>query len=247
MFTYYYSRWGWEFFPGIDLGIRIIDNLKFYGTLGRSFRVPSYTEYYFDKAGIKGNPKCKPAEAISYEMGLKYFNRVFSSTLSGYRREGKNVIDWLIDNSDNTQTVESREININGLEIEFNLFPKKLLKNVPFSKIFLQYSYLESDFDQKEGYSSKYLENPLNHQFVFGLAYNYLSWLDQSWRIKYEKRMKQDGYVLIGTKLNLQIWESILFFEVTNLLDTEYNDISSVPMPGRWFKAGLNISLTKIK
>lgn len=245
--VYNYSRWGWQAFPGVDLGIRILDNLKFFGTFGRSFRVPSFTEYYMNHtaANIYGDPDLKPGKALSFETGITYMGRIFSGTVTGYYREGKDIIDWLIDDSTKAQNVESRNINTNGLETELNLFPKQLKEIIPISRLSLQYTYIKSDFDNIKGYSSKYLGNPLEHQFGASLAYNYFKWFDHSWKLKYEKRLKQEGYVLLDTRLNIRFWESVLFFEVTNIFNTEYEDVVSVSMPGRWFKGGLTISLGK--
>lgn len=249
--VYYYSKWRWQAFPGVDLGIKIFDNLKFYGSFGRSFRVPSFTEYYMSHTGadIYGDPSLKPSEAISFESGLKYVSNIWSGSVNWYYRQGKNIIDWIIDSTTSMQTVEPRNINTNGLEIELNIFPKQLIETTPISKFSLQYTYINSEFDEISGYS-KYLGNPLQYQFGSKLAYNYFKWLDHFWKMKYEKRLNQEGYFLLDTRLNIRFWESVLFVEVTNIFDTEYFDIKypngvTVPMPGRWFKGGLNISLSK--
>lgn len=245
--VYNYSRWGWQAFPGVDFGIQIFENLKFYGSFGRSFRVPSFTEYYMNHtaAHIYGDPDLKPSKALSFETGIKYISKIFSGTITGYYREGKNIIDWLTDDSTKVQNVESRNINTNGLEIELNFFPRQLIKTTSISKFSLQYTYIKSDFDNIKGYLSKYLGNPLEHQFGASLAYSYFEWFDHLWKMKFEKRLTQEGYFLLDTRLNIRIWESVLFFKVTNLFNTKYTDVASVPMPGRWFKGGMNISLSK--
>lgn len=245
--VYNYSRWGWQSFPGVDLGILIFDKMKFYGTFGRSFRVPSFTEYYMNhtEAKIYGDPNVKPSKALSFETGIKFMSEIFSGTISGYYREGKNIIDWLTDDFTRVQNVESRNINTKGIEIDLHFFPRQLNKTTPISKFSLQYTYINSDFDIIRGFTSKYLGNPLEHKFGVSLAYNYFKWFDHFWKMKIEKRLTQEGYFLLDTRLNIRFWESVLFFEVTNLFNTEYTDVASVPMPGRWFKGGLSISLSK--
>jgi iron complex outermembrane receptor protein len=250
--VYYYSKWGWQAFPGVDIGITLFENLKFYGTFGRSFRVPSFTEYYMSHttADIYGDPSLKPSEAISFESGLKYLSKLWSGSISWYYRQGKNIIDWLIDTTTGMQSVESRNINTNGLEVEMNIFPKQLIEKTPISKFSLQYTYINSDFDKIPGFTSKYLGNPLQHQFGTKLAYNYFEWFDHYWKMKYEKRLNQEGYFLLDTRVNFRFWESVLFFEITNIFNTKYFDIEypngvTIPMPGRWFKGGLNITLSK--
>jgi iron complex outermembrane receptor protein len=115
----------------------------------------------------------------------------------------------------------------------------------PVSKLALSYTYIQSSFDDITGYTSKYLGNPLQYQFGAQLLYRYCSWITHGWQMKYEKRMTEQAYTLCDTRLTMHIWNAALFFDCTNLFDTKYLDIATVPMPGRWFNVGLTVELKK--
>ncbi len=82
----YFSDFDFHAFPGMDLGYEINDNLKIYGNVGYTYRIPTYTDLYYSDPTTLGNENLEPEEAISEELGLKYhankFNATFASTSS---------------------------------------------------------------------------------------------------------------------------------------------------------------------
>ena len=43
----HYSSWGWECWPGADMSIELTDGLTWFTSFEKSFRVPTYTEFYY--------------------------------------------------------------------------------------------------------------------------------------------------------------------------------------------------------
>ena len=56
-----------------------------------------------------------------------------------------------------------------------------------------------------------------------------------------------DEYFIVNAKSEIFLWQNKLsaFAEVDNITDTDYTDILGSQMPGRWFMAGIKISLSK--
>ena len=69
--------------------------MKAFFSVGKSFRIPTYTELYYSDPVTVGNENLKQEEAISYESGIVINNSNLSTRLTVFRREGKNIIDWV--------------------------------------------------------------------------------------------------------------------------------------------------------
>ena len=70
VFLYNYSDLGWKFWPGIDMGFSFSNNIRVYGSVGKAFRIPTYTELYYSSIISQGNQNLKPEETLNFEMGL---------------------------------------------------------------------------------------------------------------------------------------------------------------------------------
>jgi len=67
-----YSDFGVFAYPGLDLGIALNSQWRFYGNLGTTYRIPTYTDLYYSDRTTLGNPDLKPEEAFSKEVGLRF-------------------------------------------------------------------------------------------------------------------------------------------------------------------------------
>lgn len=43
----YYSEYGWKHFPGAELGYQLSTQSRVYANFGKSYRIPTYTELYY--------------------------------------------------------------------------------------------------------------------------------------------------------------------------------------------------------
>ncbi len=241
-FTYYYSDWGWETWTGIDCAFRFNENTKLYASIGEAFRVPTYTELYYDSPANKGNPNLKPEEALTYEIGLNWHKEYLQTNLSLFRREGYNLIDWIrYENTEPWEAQNTTKINTNGMEISIKFYPRNLIEFSPFSRININYSLLDSD-KKIENFESKYVLDYLRHQFIFDIEHNLFYKVKQNWKLCYEDRLEYEQQIFVDTRISWKYKSIETFIEVTNLLDNTYTDISGVSMPGRWFKTGLQIT-----
>ena len=253
---FYTTDFNWNFYPGFDLSYNISNKLKLFGSINKTLRLPTFTELYYSGPTNNGNPFLKAEEAITYEIGSKYFSKFFTAHISVFQREGKNIIDWVkINNSEKWESKNLTEVNSNGFEfsIKFNLQNKSILNHLAFN-----YSYL--DIDKKSGdYQSYYVLDYLKHKI--GISFNHKIYKNfkASWRINYQDRAgtfteypsglekAYKGILLADSKLYWEKNSFSIFIDIINIFNTKYNDISNVIMPGRWIMGGViyNFSLTK--
>lgn len=238
LFGYDYAGIGLKFWPGLDLGYKVNDNLRVYFSSGRAFRVPSYTELYYNDPVTVGNPDLKHEETTNIELGLYYTNSVIETNVSLFRKEGKDIIDWVRLESEQPWTVRNiANVNTNGIELGISFFPDRIFANIPVLQIGLNYTYLDSDKSVDE-FESRYVLDYLRHQVIADITH-YLPWeIAASWYFRYKDRVNFEDYFVTDLQLRKQISSFGLFIKAANLFDVEYHEISGVPLPGQWITAG---------
>lgn len=239
----YFSDFGTRFFPGIDAGLRIDEHLKLYANAGYTYRVPTFTDLYYEDPANLGNPDLEPEEAFTYEAGAKYLLPGLSLQLSYFHRSGYNLIDW----TRAADTLPWQPVNLNELitrGVEFSaevFFPVLQGPGAWLQRLRLGYTYIDADLQENEAVQSRYVLENLDHQLVAGLDYRIGRRLFHNFTFRYVSRVTLDDYRLVDSKLTYREprWE--VFVSATNLFDVEYTETNLVPMPGRWLTAGANI------
>ncbi len=242
-FATYYSDWGWMLWPGFDLGLRCSDKVRVYSSIGRAFRVPSYTELYYTGGGNEGNPDLRPEKSWTGEMGLRWLDEYFGGDITIFRREGDELIDWIrYDDSSSWEATNISELTVNGLEFNLTFNSKARADDLPFTQIRLGYTLLDSDKEDVD-FQSKYILNYLHHQLILSLQNDLFFGFKQGWSFRFEDRLQDEGHFLADMKITYTYKKSAVFISVTNIFDTPYSETGSIPMPGRWVKAGLSYTI----
>jgi iron complex outermembrane receptor protein len=110
-------------------------------------------------------------------------------------------------------------------------------------KISLNYTYLKSDFNETN-LLSQYILELLRHQFITEITYSVPLNIIFNWAFRYENRYNFDSYFIIDLKLSRSFNNFDLSLSALNLFNKSYMDISGIPLPGRWLKAGINFRIT---
>ncbi len=245
-FAYSYTNWGWKVYPGLDLGIWINPKLRIFSTIGGSFRVPTYTELYYDSPANKGNRDLRPEKAVSYETGAVFTGNGHRTSISFFNRQGWDIIDWVRASSEDPWIVKNiSDLNTYGIEFSVELNPRWYIPSIPLNRVQMNYGYIESD-RTIGNYTSKYALSHLRHQILFGLEHDLPFGLQQTWKLRYKERLGNKGHIIMDTRLGRSIKSLELFLAVTNIFDSTYREVASVPMPGRWIKAGFSLNLSNI-
>lgn len=239
---HYFSDFGPFFFPGIDAGFDLGRGLRIYGNIGQTYRIPTYTDLYYQDAANVGNPDLQPESALSYEGGLKgsYFGWNFHA--AWFRRDGRDLIDWTKEQvTDPWQPRNFGNVSMSGLEATahfelHNLLPGQRL----FHRFFLSYTYIDADILPNEFPFSRYALDNLRHQMQAGLELHLLKRLYLNTAFRFTDRVNLGGFEVLDARLYYETKKWGCFLEATNLLDEEYTQTNQVIMPGRWIRAGVN-------
>jgi iron complex outermembrane receptor protein len=239
----YYSDWGWEHWPGGELNLEVTERLHWFASLGRSFRIPTYTELYYDTPANQGNPDLDPEKAWTYESGMRWHQKGLRVNFSLFLREEKDVIDWTRASREEPWTARNiAENETKGLEVGLTFYPEAFFVRSLVSSAGLSYTYLDADLD-RENLESKYVLDHLRHQIHGSVIFNWLPGMTQTLKGRYGERMAGDSYLVADTRLAYK-WNTYeVFLEVTNLFDKDYVEAGFAPMPGRWIIGGVKLEV----
>ncbi|MDX5442436.1 MAG: TonB-dependent receptor [Hymenobacteraceae bacterium] len=241
-------------FFGADISYDFTNSIKAYGTVNQSLRLPTFTDLYYVGPTNLGNPDLKPEEATTYELGLKYLQPNFKAHAAAFKRQGKNIIDWVREgDSEKWQSRNHTSVTSSGFEASAEFTPqqewKKHLKSVKAAYTFL---YLNKNSDNL---MSSYVLDYLKHKVIIGIDHGVYRNFGASWRMVHQQREGQ--YLEFTTKQNTDYkpftlvdlkvyWANptvTVFAEATNLFDKQYADYGNLLQPGRWVKTGIAVRL----
>ena len=231
----YFSDMSWHSFPGIDLGIDLSSNLKFYGNIGKTYRIPTYTDFYYRDKTTIGNENLLPESATSTEIGMKYNKSLLSMSFSFFQRNAKNIIDYVKENEEdlwNARNIGS--LTTSGFEFDFKYF----FKNKNFMNI--GYTNLSDDKYISNINFSRYSINSLKHHLTTRLNLNYSKKLAHSLIYKFAERSDGYSYSVLDSKI---MYKKRFFLYINNLFDEDYSETNMVPMPGRNMLIGFITSI----
>ncbi|WP_165731648.1 TonB-dependent siderophore receptor [Polaribacter sp. 20A6] len=238
----YFSDFKFHAFPGLDVGYQLSDKLKAYGNLGLTYRIPTYTDLYYNNSSTKGNPNLKPEEAFAQEIGLKYNSERFTTSVAIFNRDADNLIDFIRPDTDPTSQYEATNIakvNTRGFELNADYRFKLNEFNQTLS---FGYNFLDDDILDQNKELSRYSLNTLRHQFITRFSSKLFKNVSQNIIYKHAERT-------IGTSYN--VWDASVIvdfnkfsFTVTanNIFDAEYIESGFVPMPPSNVLFGLRYS-----
>jgi len=225
----YFSDFKFHAFPGLDIGFKLSDNLKAYGNLGVTYRIPTYTDLYYNDRSTIGNANLKPEEAFAQEIGLKYDSERFTTSVAIFNRDADNLIDFIRPDLD-SKYVATNITKVNTQGFEFNADYRFKLNEFNQTLSF-GYNFLEDDILEQNKDLSRYSLNTLKHQFITRFASKLFKNVRQNIIYKYAERT-------VGTSYN--VWDASVIvdfnkfsFTVTanNIFDADYIESGFVPMP----------------
>ncbi|CAI8172869.1 MAG: Vitamin B12 transporter BtuB [Polaribacter sp. SA4-10] len=234
----YFSDFKFHAFPGLDLGIQLSDQLKAYGNLGITYRIPTYTDLYYSDQTTEGNPYLKPEEAFAQEIGLKYNSGKFTTSVAIFNRDATNLIDYIKPDIATTKYTATNitKVKTRGFEVNtaYRFKIKEYNQNLSFG-----YNFLDDDILDQNKELSRYSLNTLKHQFITRFTSKLFKNIKQNIIYKYAERT-------IGSSYN--VWDASVIvdfntfnFTVTanNIFNASYIETGFVPMPPKNILLGL--------
>jgi iron complex outermembrane receptor protein len=237
----YFSDFKFHAFPGIDIGYEITDNLRVYGNVGYTYRIPTYTDLFYSDPATQGNPDLEPEEAFAQELGFKYVSSKFSASIALFNRDAENLIDYIRPNVSNGifTATNITEVNTKGLEFDTSYHFKlnHFTQTLAFS-----YANLNDDIlDQNEDLS-RYALNTLKHQYTTRLSSQLFKNVRQNILYKYAERSTGQTYNVWDASVFVKIKAAELSVTASNIFDADYIESGFVPMPPSNILFGLRYS-----
>ena len=225
----YFSDFETNAFPGIDIGYTINEHFRVYTNAGYTYRTPTYNDLYYVGSRDEGNENLVPEEAISQELGLKYFGDKISATVAFFNRDSDNLIDYTKDNeADKWKSNNLTSLNTRGVEVQLSAPFKLGQYNQSFS---LGYTHLNEDLKAVRANFSKYIINSLNHHLTARLKSQFTKNLTHSFVYKFAERATGESYSVVDAQLKLLIPGLELTVTANNIFNTDYVETGIVPMP----------------
>ncbi|HMQ06760.1 MAG TPA: TonB-dependent receptor [Saprospiraceae bacterium] len=240
---YHYSDFGFQTFPGIDLGWSIHRNFKAFTNVGYTWRVPTFTDLFYEDPANKGNPDLTPEKAFTTEIGFKWINSTLDIQIAGFKRNSSNLIDW-------SKSQESEpwfpsnigRVIIKGIETTAVLDLMRMLSLKKPAFLNVGYTFLDGE-NQVDAPISRYALDLLSHQLNVGVRYSIFSKITHSFYLRWIDRINLDNYTLIDTRVQYHsgLWTTSVF--INNLFNQMYTETNLVPMPGRWVGMSASYSI----
>lgn len=217
------SQWvpqfGFSLNPGLDWTVK--------GNLAVGYRNPSFRELYLYRMA---NPDLQPEKMTNYEISVgKAFSRYFSTEITGYYSNGRNMIQTVDQKNQNT----GRFIN-KGIELAAHSHPADNLW------LSATYSYLHTSLTNLVG-------APRN-QYYLGVHWKPWDFLHIDADLKgvgglyVADNIKNQNYALINLKLTWDVCRYLsLFTRLENITDARYTINRGYPMPGFTALAGFKL------
>jgi iron complex outermembrane receptor protein len=166
-----------------------------------------------------------------------------------YRRNTTNMIDWVRSTTvpqDPWMPVNLSSVIFTG--IESNVFYRWNGDGTfMLNEVSLGYNYTDANHqfvDPLQTSQSRYAFSGLRNQLVGRITASLTHWVTVSMAYRGVDRVGGNAYSLIDAKIQGNLNKTVtVFVEGNNLTNTQYVEAGFVQMPGRWFKAGLQIKM----
>jgi iron complex outermembrane receptor protein len=242
IFNHYMNDYGIKFYPGIDISYSKNVNFSIFANVARSFRVPTYTDLYYVGPSNNGNPSLQPESAWTYEIGGRYIKEKWNFSASIFQRDASRIIEWVrISANEKWRPENYLNVITSGAEVilKYNL-KGSFLQNTQFN-----YAWLRADIALIPGYQSRYVFENLKYQA--GALFTFLlpGKIFASTAFRYFQRINNEKATFLTDVQANRNWGKSLntFLQITNFFDIEYREIGTVPMPGKWLRAGIKFNI----
>lgn len=223
--------------PSASLRLEAAPRLALRAGWGRSFRAPTWTErYYTDPANI-GNPDLAVERGWSGEAALEYRLDRGEVTVTGFRREAENLIDWARpDGSDDAVPWRTRNV----LEARYDGVEVAVSRSFEGGgSLHASGSWLTQDAGGEAGFFSKYALRPIHRELVVRAVLPLADASTLTVTGADRTRLGGGGGATLDLRLTLPTEDSRFFVDVLNATGADYADVTGLPIPGRRFQVGV--------
>ncbi|WP_159451703.1 TonB-dependent receptor plug domain-containing protein [Pedobacter africanus] len=242
VYTNYNSDYGWQAFPGLDVGYNFYGDWRIFANLGTGQRLPTYTDLYYKGPTNIGNDQLKPEKSIYAEGGLKFNNERLQLNVSYFIRRIDSFIDWVKAlQTDPWQPQNFGRIHTKGLTLAADYTLKTGSIVLDDIRLGASYTYLKPDLKKtlESANFSRYALESLRNQLSTTLTASLYQALTLTLTTRYCERISYKDYMTMDARLAFKRQHYSIYADAANIFDVQYIEAGAVPMPGSWFTLGL--------
>ena len=238
----HYSDFGTKAFPGIEVAYTINKQWSIIGNTGGTFRIPSFTDLYYDGPQNIGNANLSPEQAFSYDLGIKYIDQSIAFTASYFSRASENLIDWAKESEaqEQWQPLNFNDVNFSGVDVNFKWRVKKIGHSIQLNAFGIGYTFVNAAITDNPTFLSNYVLQNTRHALVLNTEIQWFKGFTQSIRGRVLDRVVLDNYSVVDLAFQYRMKALRLHLKVSNLFSEVYRETNLVTMPERWIKFGLD-------
>jgi outer membrane cobalamin receptor len=230
----YYSTFRSAVNPSLSGSWWVAPRVRLRSSIGHAFRVPTFTELYYRDPNNQASSSLNPESSWSAEMGADFIPaKDWLGTATFFGRREREVIDWIRQSpQEKWRTANIGKLNSRGFEISLQRSLDSRMQ------VTARYSRVSMDPGQIL-FSSKYVLDYARDSWSASASASLPLALAARQTIFYKRRADGRHYWVLDSSIEHRFGRIIAALECRNLLDSRYQEISGVDMPGRWLMLNL--------
>jgi iron complex outermembrane receptor protein len=229
--------------PDLAGTLWVSHSVKLRASGGYGFRLPTYTDLYYSDPTTNGNPNLKPESAWSTDGGVDwYVHTKISASLTGFYSRQHDTIDYVRANANQQwQASNLSGLRFVGMEGSLNWQPTRN-QTMKFG-----WTGISGAQAALHGLQSEYVFNyPVNNASFEWYGQIHDAYFIRT-RVQVAQRYHRDPYPVWDIEAAREHGWLRPYLRIANLSNTGYQEIYGVPMPGRSFTGGVELSLMRAK
>jgi len=230
-----YSAFGVAWSPSLAAALPIRPRLKWRSSVGRSFRVPTFTERYYVDPNHQATAALAPEHGWTADTGLDaYLGATWVVSATAFLRRERDVIDWVRPTAaERWRTANIRRVRSRGAELAVRgqYGPVSTGVHAAWTRV---------ETNRLDGLS-KYVDDYAPFGLGADLGVRWPGGWQTGVRLEHRRPADRPSYGTIDLRVARPVRRVLAFADVSNLGDVGYEEIRGVPMPGRWARLGLSI------
>jgi iron complex outermembrane receptor protein len=226
----YYSNFGSSVSPSLSGSWWILPRVRLRTSVGRAFRIPTFTELYYRDPNHEAASSLKPERAWSEEIGADFIPvKNWLGSLTLFSRQERDVIDWTRASAEEKwRTDNIRKLRVAGAEISLE---RSLGSR---ARIAARYSRISMDAG-KIAYISKYALDYARDSWSASASFPMRFAFAYQQTASYKRRADGRSYWILDGRLERHFRKFTAALDLKNMLNSQYQEVLGVDMPGRWF------------
>jgi iron complex outermembrane receptor protein len=216
------------FYPGLDLGFKLNQKAKLVFNTGYTYRVPTYTDLYYNGPTALGNADLKPEKALSHELSFRYNTSSWELEAALFQRNSENLIDYVEVTVGDSQWLASNihDVTTTGGELNSSYHYTIGLQR---QTLVVSYGYIHDDYTKTV--NSRYALNSLKHNINLQFLNRLSSKWSSSFSYRYATRPLGGHVKVLNAQLEYVMDKLTIQLQGRNLFDANYYE-NLIPMPG---------------